>query len=259
MNFKTLMAFSAALACTSLWAAVTTGNTLCRIAVESETKDTIISLPLVDVGGTADSINITKMVLTENLSNGDTLMAKIDEKWQTWMLQNGIWGGATTVSGDETISSSPDAAFERGTAIILRRTGSLTKPIYLYGEFKNAAKEQAPVSGGWTLMGNALPSDFPINKEGFWTANNSSPSVGDKLVIPVSTGLGVKEYTWGKFVEGENTKTGWIVAEFKMENDVMVSVKELTKDIIPAGQGFWYKSVGESVPKVTWQTLEETK
>ena len=254
MNFKTLMAFSAALVCTSLLAVVTTGNTLCRIAVESRTKDTIISLPLVDVGGTADSINITKMVLTENLSNGDTLMAKIDGMWQTWMLQNGVWVGARTVSGDETTSSSPNAAFERGTAIILRRTGlDLTKPIYLYGEFKNAAKEQAPVAGGWTLMGNALPSDFKINKKDFWTANNSSPSVGDKLVIPVSTGLGVKEYTWGTLGEGENAKTGWIVAEFKMENNVLVAEKVLTQEFIPAGQGFWYQSVGESVPKVEWK------
>lgn len=253
MNFKTFMAFSAALACTSLWAAVTTGNTLCRIAVESETKDTIISLPLVDVGGLGDSICITNMVLTENLSNGDTLMAKIDEKWQTWMLQNGIWGGATTVSGDETISSSPNAVFNRGAAIILRRTGSLTKPIYLYGEFKNAAKEQTPAREGWTLMGNALPSDFEINKDGFWTANNSSPSVGDKLVIPVSTGLGVKEYTWGTLGEGENATTGWITATMsKNEDGVLVSTKVISEDVIPAGQGFWYKSVGESVPKVTW-------
>ena len=254
MNFKTFMVFSAALACTSLWAVVTTGNMLCRIAVESETKDTIISLPLVDVGGLGDSISITNMVLTENLSDGDTLMAKIDEKWQTWMLQNGIWGGATTVSGDETISSSPNAAFERGTAIILRRTGSLTKPIYLYGEFRNEAKEQAPVSGGWTLMGNALPSDFPINKEGFWTAEGS-PSKGDKLIVPVVKGLGVKEYTWGTLGEGENTKTGWIVAEFNMENGVLVSEKVLTQDSIPAGQGFWYQSVGESVPTVDWNKL----
>lgn len=255
MNFKTLMAFSAALVCTSLWAIVTTGNTLCRIVVESRTKDTIISLPLVDVGGSGDSISITKMVLAENLSDGDTLLARVGGVWQTWMLQNGVWGGVRTVSGDETISSSPNAAFERGTAIILRRTGSdsdLTKPIYLYGEFKNAAKEQTPVAGGWTLMGNALPSDFEINKEGFWTANKKSPSVGDKLIIPVATGVGVKEYTWGTLGEGENARTGWIAAEFQMQNNVLVAEKVLTQDSIPAGQGFWYQSVGESVPSVEW-------
>ena len=250
MNFKTLMAFSAALVCTSLLAVVTTGNTLCRIAVESRTKDTIISLPLVDVGGTADSINITKMVLTENLSNGDTLMAKIDGMWQTWMLQNGVWVGARTVSGDETTSSSPNAAFERGTAIILRRIGSdsdLTKPIYLYGEFKNAAKEQAPVVGGWTLMGNALPSDFEINKEGFWTAEGS-PSEGDQLIVATSL-LGIKEYTWGTLSE----RTGWITATMsKNDKGVLVSTKVIADDSIPAGHGFWYRSVGTRVPTVTW-------
>lgn len=256
MNCKTFMLLAASAIWMPLFATVTTGNTLCRITVVSNTKDTIISLPLVDVGGSADSINITKMVLTENLSDGDTLLARVGGVWQTWMLQNGVWGGVRTVSGDETISSSPNAAFERGTAIILRRSGSdsdLTKPIYLYGEFKNAAKEQTPVAGGWTLMGNALPSDFPINKEGFWTANNSRPSVGDKLIIPVSTGLRVKEYTWGTLGEGENAKTGWIVAEFKKENNVLVAEKVLTPDSIPAGQGFWYQSVGESVPKVEWK------
>ena len=101
-------------------------------------------------------------------------------------------------------------------------------------------------------MGNALPSDFEINKEGFWTANKKSPSVGDKLIIPVATGVGVKEYTWGTLGEGENAKTGWIAAEFKMQNNVLVAEKVLTQDSIPAGQGFWYQSVGESVPSVEW-------
>ena len=252
MNFKTLMAFSAALVCTSLWAVVTTGNTLCRITVVSNTKDTIISLPLVDVGGLADSINITKMVLTENLSDGDTLLARVGGVWQTWMLQNGVWGGVRTVSGDETISSSPNAAFERGTAIILRRTGSdLTKPIYLYGEFKNAAKEQTPVAGGWTLMGNALPSDFEINKEGFWTVNGT-PSEGDQLIVATSL-LGIKEYTWGTLREG----TGWITANMsKNDKGVLVSTKVIADDSIPAGHGFWYRSVGTSVPTVTWTSME---
>ena len=252
MNFKTLMAFSAALVCTSLWAVVTTGNTLCRITVVSNTKDTIISLPLVDVGGSADSINITKMVLTENLSDGDTLLARVGGVWQTWMLQNGVWGGVRTVSGDETISSSPNAAFERGTAIILRRTGSdLTKPIYLYGEFKNAAKEQTPVAGGWTLMGNALPSDFEINKEGFWTVNGT-PSEGDQLIVATSL-LGIKEYTWGTLREG----TGWITANMsKNDKGVLVSTKVIADDSIPAGHGFWYRSVGTSVPTVTWTSME---
>ena len=248
MNFKTLIAFSAALVCSSLWAVVTTGNTLCRIAVESRTKDTIISLPLVDVGGAGDSISITKMVLAENLSDGDTLMAKVDGEWQTWKLQNRIWEGAKTVNGDETISSSPNAAFNRGTAIILRRTGlDLSKPIYLYGEFKNAEKEQTPVAGGWTLMGNALPSDFKINKKDFWTVNGA-PSKGDQLIVATSL-LGIKEYTWGTLSEG----TGWITAKMtKNDKGVLVSTKVIADDSIPAGHGFWYRSVGTSVPTVTW-------
>ena len=253
MNFKTLMAFSAVLVCTSLWAVVTTGNTLCRIVVESRTKDTIISLPLVDVGGSGDSISITKMVLAENLSDGDTLMAKVGGVWQKWDLKNGAWGGATTVEGDNTVTSDPNAVFARGTAIILRRTGSdLTKPIYLYGEFKNAAKEQTPIAGGWTLMGNAFPFDFKINKKDFWTANGT-PSEGDQLIVATSL-LGIKEYTWGTLSEG----TGWITARMsKNDKDVLVSTKVLADDSIPAGHGFWYRSVGTSVPTVTWNDLND--
>ena len=258
MKCRILTALAAFAVSVPLFAAVTSRNMLCRIAVESQTKDTIISLPLVDVGGSGDSISITKMVLTENLSNNDTLMAKVGEVWQTWRLENGTWVSVSTVERDNTVTSDPNAAFERGTAIILRRTGSLTKPIYLYGEFKNAAKEQTPVARGWTLMGNALPSDFPVNKDGFWTADGS-PSEGDKLIVATSS-LGIKEYTWGTLGEGENAKTGWITAKMsKNDDDVLVSTKVLSDDLIPAGQGFWYRSVGGSVPRVTWQTLEETK
>ena len=252
MNRKTFLLFFVAAVSIPLFSAVTTGNTLCRIKVESSTRDTLISLPLVDVGASGDSVNITKIVLTDNLSDGDTLMAKVDGSWQTWRLWGGVWSGVTTVSGDEAHASLPDAAFARGTSIILRRTGDLTKPIYLYGEFKNESKTQTPVAEGWTLMGNALPADFPINKEGFWTANGGSPSVGDQIVVPASTGLGVKEYIWGS-VDGNNF--GWVALTMKMENDVLVATKELTSDQVPAGQGFWYRSVGESVPTVTWNNL----
>ena len=254
MNRKTFLLFAVAAVSIPLFSAVTTGNTLCRIKVESSTRDTLISLPLVDVGAAGDSINITKIVLTDNLSDGDTLMAKVDGRWQTWDLNGKVWEGRSTVNGDETTVASSNESFSRGTTIILTRKGEdLTKPIYLYGEFKNESKTQTPVAEGWTLMGNALPADFPINKEGFWTANGGSPSVGDQIVVPASTGLGVKEYTWGSVVDGE---FGWVALTMQKDaNGILVATKELTRDQVPAGQGFWYRSVGESVPTVTWNNL----
>ena len=52
--------------------------------------------------------------------------------------------------------------------------------------------------------------------------------------------------------------TGWITARMsKNDKDVLVSTKVLADDSIPAGHGFWYRSVGTSVPTVTWNDLND--
>ena len=92
-------------------------------------------------------------------------------------------------------------------------------------------------------MGNAKPEAFALNKANFWTTSGSSPTTGDQLIVPVTVTIGestiasTKTYTWNGSAWTQPVRGGTPTA---------------TDDSIPAGQGFWYKSVGTTVPTVTW-------
>lgn len=242
MNCKSLLAI-AAVAATGASLAVESSTTLCRIKVESGTRETIIGLPLVNVGATEQVVNVTNFVLTTGLPNQTKLSYKSGTTWYNWLNVNGTWVAA--------MSDSPAGldTFERGAAVLVSKPTASNEPIYLYGQINTAAKTVTPLAKGgstqpvYTLMGNARPSNFALNTTGFWTATGS-PSNGDQIIIPVMKTFNI----------GSDKVTMQTMRTYVWSNNAWHkgAEQEATEDTIAAGQGFWYVSKGSTVPTVAW-------
>ncbi len=249
MNCKSLLAI-AAVAATGASLAVESSTTLCRIKVESGTRETIIGLPLVNVGATEQVVNVTNFVLTTGLPDQTKLSYKSDTTWYNWLNDKGTWVAAM---GD---SPAELDTFERGAAVLVSKPTASNEPIYLYGQINTAAKTFTPLAKGdstqpvYTLMGNARASDFDINTTEFWTAE-SSPSDGDLIIVPIQvtvtgyTGQSTRSYKW--FAPDNKWK-----CSSRVSRTTTWAEPEGANAIIPAGQGFWYVSNGSAVPTVAW-------
>ena len=241
MNIKALMAAGTVAAAASALAAVTTTNTLCRIEVDGHSTETILSVPLIDVCGTDQSINITNLVMTTNLETGDALMYKDGDTWYAWVIAGGKWTAATTTVGGKSVTAPDSAAFSRGSGVwLVRGDTSKAKSVYLYGQCDARTTSTSFAAGTkaspvYTLMGHPKEVAFDPNSV-TWTGC----AQGDKLAFADASG-NTKTLTY-------RTGKGW--CEVSEVNNVPTWVA--TTATIPAGQGFWYVSVGESAGSVTW-------
>ena len=237
MNMKSLIALTALTAAGAASAEVISGNTLCRIKIDSGTKNTIVAVPLVKVG-TGEAIPANELVLTDNLSLGDKLLHwnTTSEKWEAWAVNaSGAWESAYVSEQNKNwiSGSASSVALTRGDAVWVERS-SASQPFYIYGQVGDGSAtmpEIARESGALTyiMMGNTNLQDVAINSLTF----NGTPVEGDKISVPVNTGLGVKEYTY----DGSKwTHVGWDLDA----NDVLIPTVTETSAAIPAGQGFWY-------------------
>ncbi len=268
MNLKSLLTFATLTAVTTAMAAVTSETELCRIEVNSGTKSTIISLPLEDVSvdeKDAGKISITSLVLTDNLSENDTLIAVKDNKSYSWVLgSNREWTAATTVSTVTGVTGSGDAGsvtqLDCGNAIwVVRQDAS--KPFYLYGQVGKTAVKNPTIKGGdatthtYTMIGNPNPADIDDINTIAW----QNPQLGDQIVWGSATaGLGVNLYSYRTIADGA-TKDAWgyydVVKDETSGRNKIVWKTENIK--LPAGQGFWYITKSSGERGITW-TSETT-
>ena len=236
MNMKSLIALTALTAAGAASAAVTSGNTLCRIEIASGTKNTIVAVPLVKVGS-GDAIPANELVLTDNLSEGDTLLHwnATESKWDSWEVDSGVWKSVQVNQNNNTQLSSEasNVLLTRGDAVWVERT-QVNGSFYIYGQVGDGSATMQPITRSssaatYIMMGNTALQDVAINSLTF----NGTPVEGDKISVPVSTGLGVKEYTYNG---SKWTQVGWSLDA----NGVLTPAVTETSAAIPAGQGFWY-------------------
>ena len=74
MNAKTILSLTVLGAVTAASAAVKPANTLCRIEAASGPTSTIVAVPLVKIGTSDGAIPVTDLVLTDNMSERDTIL-----------------------------------------------------------------------------------------------------------------------------------------------------------------------------------------
>ncbi len=259
---KSLLTIAFLSASVAALAAVTSNVELCRIAVHSGTASTIISLPLEAVGGS--NIMIKNIVLTDNLTAGDTLFATIDGTMYGWKLDaNKEWKGANVTEGSITTQVEAEQTLARGAAIWVNRTANLEEPFYLYGQVNpsttamtqdllagttTSADTEAGTSAtktyGYTLVGNPNPTDIKLNDSSItWT----NAQIGDRIVWGSSeTASGIQYYTY----TGTENKWGYRKSNADRTRSWVYDIT------LPAGQGFWYLALGadgaEGARSVSW-------
>lgn len=255
MNMKSLIALTALTAAGAASAAVTSGNTLCRIEVASGTKNTIVAVPLVKIGDGSD-IPANELVLTDNLSKGDKLLHwnTASKKWEAWAVNDsGAWEGLTISDQNSTwVTPGASVTLTRGDAVWVERADA-EKPFYVYGQVTTDAATATTLVRGtatepvYTMVGNPLTTDKAVSELKF----SDSPAAGDSIMWGDSSAIGgLKKLTyngleWGSFVSTQIQIKGRTV------NDITWQAS--TTDTIPAGQGFWYVSNGGEGPlTVSW-------
>ena len=251
MNCKSL-SIIAALSVAPLFAAVETGNTFCRIAVKPGTANVILSIPL-SACGTGGDIKVTDLVLTTGLSADTYLKAENSTSqsgWDVWKITGGKWEAVTVSSGTEQSETraASDATLARGKAVWLERpAGDEGKVIYLYGQVGTSAAstpvaQGAPGAATFTLLGHSKPEAYNLSKANDWTGCVE----GDQILLTLKGKNTMLKY--------KNSEEKWVVLSTKVENGLVdlveTSVTE-SKITVPAGQGFWYRSVGGN-PTINW-------
>ena len=241
MKCKTLLAMATIAASSAALATVTSLNTLCRIAVTNDMTETLISVPLVEVGGSVEAIPLTNYVLTTNLEAGDKLLQWNGTKYYAWELSEGAWVPLTVVDDNSTwVSPSGDVTkLARGTGAWLVRGGSSkSKEFYLYGQVSGTQVESTFIGGQQTLMGHPRAAAFNPNSGVSWSGQQD----GDMIIFanPANrTGMTKLTYKAGEV-------NGWA------KQTAPGTWAKDTTSMIPAGQGFWYVSKGSENGTATW-------
>lgn len=240
MNRKTLLALAAVAATSATFAAVTATsvNTLCRIKVTTTTQETLIGLPLVDVGSTEgnNTVNVKNFVLTTGLPEKTTLEYKNDQgKWLGWKIDNsGAW---TAVGVDET--TTPTESLARGKSVLLTLPAapstSKGQDIYLYGQFVDEKISGLELSSqGYYLVGN--PGTVPVTSENIATqCGGITPAANDQVIVPY-----LATYT-------DHNKNETTIQLLKY---CTYDGKNWNRNFtVEPGQGFWYKKAAAVTPQ----------
>ena len=258
MKRKVFLAFAGAMIAGASFASVSASNIVCRIAISSVETNTIVSLPLVDIGVPGVStINATNYVLTVGLKAGDRLLQKTANddgvfEYQGWTLltDGGEWTAVTLSSSSITVPALQSAVFQRGGALMLSRTDpESSNPFYLLGQVATDPIEVSPVAGTRTMMANMLP--YPVDILDLPYKDGTSPATLD--VISVPTAFNGENLYWT--VPTSGGKATWCRNQRVNRRNSYVAVEQGTV-VVPAGTGFWYMSAGSTVPTFKWQYEE---
>lgn len=250
MKFRSVLAI-AALAASVSFADVMTTDTVGWIKVTSTAKSTIVSVPWIQVGSDAASVQVAKLVKTDSLTaDGGVMLYYYDgTKYWAWALQTvssvKTWVPATISSasnGVTTNNQSPDAdyALPRGKALfVYRPNGSTDGDIYLYGKYTSAAMSPvATVANGYTLLGNPTAAAYNLNS----ATMTGTPNAGDRIQVPGDDGAIAVEY----YYDSATSKWGYMKAGTPIIQGIPGPRTFSNEALIPAGRGVWYKSAGGS-------------
>ncbi len=267
MKLKSFVAVTAVVTAGVALAKFESNTTLCQIQVSSPYTNTVVALPLVEVGGSADTINPADYVLTNGLVTGSYMYIKEGDTLKGWALTAQGWepcavAEARTNAVIHSVAAADNEAVARGNAVWLFRNGASLgeKPIYLWGQLSlNEATNTA--TGAYTMMGNASTNAVRL------TALNWQvpPAVGDKVMFIDDSAYGVtNEFTCSSsanppswtFVTN-STRTVIIRGQEKQITtffDVELAPNSVNDPTIDPGAGFYFyrKSTEGTAPKVVW-------
>lgn len=277
MKLKSLLTLAVLATSTSLSAEVVSDSLLCRIAVHSGTRSTIVAVPLKGVNEADNEIAITEFVLTDNLGDGAVLMTVKEKdntkKTYSWVLNDGEWQAMSTTYGSETTTAG-EGKLQCGSAawIVRAANDDLTLPFYIYGRecaaitaptiatAKSTTTTVTPADGGeevsyeiitpaYTLIGNSKLEDWNLNSEGAWSGCKN----GDEIIWD-RDGKKITRYSFTY----DSSKNKWGYWGGELVDDVLTYTWKDAEDVLlPAGQGFWYVSktplaTNETAPSLNW-------
>ncbi len=255
MKFRSILCV-AAFAATSLFADdLPTTDTVGWLKVDSTAVSTIVSVPWIQVGTTAGSVQVAKLVKTDSLkADGGVMLYYYDgTAYKAWALQTvenvKTWVPASTTissNGKSITATAPTADFPlpRGKALfVYRPNGEADGYIYLYGKYTETSPASFTTATGsadapaYTLIGNPSAEAVSLNKSGLFTNVGGN----DKIMIPGASGALEKECTY------ENDEWGWwnpALSTLKVGSKTIKKPGRDTNVSIPAGRGVWYVSRG---------------
>ena len=218
---------------------VSSANTFGVLKVASTTSQTVICVPWVAVGATDADIAVSDLVMTSNLTEGDTIYFydRDSQKYKAWVLQNDkTWAAPKMVEkiGEAINGDTPQTTTAtRGDALILVRQHPEAGDIYLYGQYSSEpVASQTLTSGAWNLV--APPNKFS--------------GVSDLNV----------DFTWEHVNDADTIRlqnNGFAITLVRHENKWAyksgTNYYEEAAQLQP-GNGFWYVSTGSDDPVVTF-------
>lgn len=248
MKLRLMMGVCALAAATALGADVMGRNVCGLMNVPSGAKVTMIAVPWVTVGGSADAMEVANLVKTDTLSAGDELYYYDGSVYRCWKLQGDAWQPTTVTlkdaKGNDLSVQTPDASYAlpRGKGLFLVRQ-NVTKEIWLYGQHSTAPISVRVAAGtagtpAYTMIANPNAEAYDLNEKGVGGAAGDQILLGDG-----GTTLYTRtETAWTR--KTDVTKTiGGVARTFKKDTTEGV--------VIPAGTGAWYVSKGGS-PTIAW-------
>lgn len=223
------------------------------LEVHSKATNTIVSVPWVQLGyATNDAIRVCDLVLTNNLSAGDTIVVydldtrTENQAYEGWVLSNGGWASIVTVTENEVVDApkADTARLRRGKAFMLSRRhpieGGTAVPFYLCGQYTDANADGVEIAAGtmqtpvYHFLAAPYVEDKNLNDIG-WNAANIGEN--DTILLPQNASDGAT------IIYNFDSSAGkWYYS--------VKSGRKMVKTYggtIPAGTGFWYISRGGSM------------
>lgn len=246
MNLKSLITVAAVATAGVALAAYESPVKLCQIKLDTTTTNTIIALPLVNVG--SSTVNPTNYVLTAGLSENDFLYSSYGKTKGGWKITGGKWEQVDVVSG---LTVLPSDSLARGAGVWLKRLNpSAASSIYLYGQIATNAVTSVAAVSGFTMMGNPKTTSIGINNISWSTP----PTLNDEIeVLNDATAYGATTYVW--HAPSDSDAPCWCTETLDTVNWTFTYTRA-DKTFQP-GEGFWYKNTSSSVtPTINWGTGE---
>ena len=242
--------FASSLAFATATTTVTSGNTFGVLRVDVGTAEqVIIAIPWLAASTDGSDIKVTDVIKTANLYSGDQLYYYNTStgKYQVWQLDdNKAWVAATGIDGTEDVVDGQ--TLTRGNAILLKRSGTKSSSIYLYGQVPSTATCEVTMAQGtstapaYTLIAPPAVSETDLN-----SATWKNVATGDYIVLDVGTLLNYVT------IDGTEKWAQWT----GFENHADTYSADAAK--ISVGQGAWYVSRGgTSAATVKWTGLPST-
>ena len=244
--------FASSLAFATATTTVTSGNTFGVLRVDVGTAEqVIIAIPWLAASTDGSDIKVTDVIKTANLYSGDQLYYYNTStgKYQVWQLDdNKAWVAATRIDGTEDVVDGQ--TLTRGNAILLKRPGTKSSSIYLYGQVPSTSTCEVTMAQGttdtpaYTLIAPPAVSETDLN-----SATWSDVADGDVIVLDDGS---VLNYVTIDAAKKWAKRTGF-------DSDTNADTYSTGSSTISAGQGAWYVSRGGTVAAtVTWNNLPST-